>query len=56
MHVPSQSSPYWESSGACTDTSSLLGTPSCSGVGVGELVATAASPRVAGPFTPWCLA
>ena len=29
-----------------------LGAPSCSGVGAGELVATAASPRAAGPFTP----
>ena len=37
---PSQSSPCWESSGACMDTSSSLGTPFCSGA------------DTAGPFTP----
>ena len=42
-----------ESSGAYTDTSSSLGAPSYSGVGAGELVATVASPGVAGPFTPF---
>ena len=36
------------------NTSSSLGSPSCLGVGVGEMVATVALPGVAGPFTPIC--